>query len=1053
MRKLSGWRSLSFILWIVVTIFALTTMPDLDQLVREKGKIKLPESAQSNVAISLTKEMSTEKRDVYDIIAVFNSGKDQPLQAEQNNVINSTIQALKDNKEKLGITKITSHLDNEEVKKQLSSKDGTTILTQFSVLKSDDMNKVKTEIRHFLDEQLKGSHHVQSYLTGSSLIELDFSNSTQEGVKKTELIAIIFILIILSLVFKSPVAPLVSLITVGVSYLVSLSVVAHLVDSFNFPFSSFTQVFLVVVLFGVGTDYNILLYTRFKEELSSGQTNKSAMTATLRSAGKTVIFSGIAVLIGFVSLGLANFKLYQSTSAVAIGVGVLLIVLLTLNAFFMELLGKKLFFPMKKFKSHGESKLWAWLAKNSIARPIRSILLVLLLLVPFIINYTGNLNFNDLWEVSDKYESKQGVNVIEDHFSPGFSAPATLFIQAKGELNQPNDLQKIDELTEKISKIKGVAEVYSVTRPTSEKIQKLYINDQTKQLNTGLNAANDGINKINEGITSADGQLKNNQVNDIAKIQDMIQGTADMKNGVSKLKGALDQLATGMSSGASGAEQIKEGLSSLNQNVDLLSKSTTQLYEGYHQLENGLSTYEQYFQTIAQALSGATQGYQQIDNLMKNLISEKPELANDNNINQTILISKTAQEQLTQLSTQFSQLTKQHQSAMQSFKAANDSLLQVNTGMKQIYGGIEKLQGGSADLSKGLNQGVTGLKQISKKSAQMESGLTQINEGQKQLYSGLNKLQGKMGELQSGLTKSTDGLSKVSSGLTDAQNYLAELSSSQSSEKFYITKEVLEGKQFKTSLDMYMSPDMRTTKMIIILDQNPYSRQAMPIIDEIYAQTNGTLSGTELSDTNIAIGGITARNVDLQHISQSDFTRTAIIMMLGIMIVLMIITRSFKNSIFIIMSLILVYFSSLGISELISKHIFGIDLLSWNVPFFSFIMIVALGVDYSIFLMMSFNELEGESSERIVKASRHIGTVVISAALILGGTFAALIPSGVLTLIQVAFVVIVGLALLSFIAMPILLPALIKVSSIQNWKLGKSKTTEQEGNITTSNDL
>jgi RND superfamily putative drug exporter len=484
-----------------------------------------------------------------------------------------------------------------------------------------------------------------------------------------------------------------------------------------------------------------------------------------------------------------------------------------------------------------------------------------------------------------------------------------------------------------------------------------------------------------------------------------------------------------------------------------LSKSTTQLYDGYHQLENGLSTYEQYFQTIAQALSGATQGYQQIDNLMKNLISEKPELANDNNINQTILISKTAQEQLTQLSTQFSQLTKQHQSAMQSFKAANDSLLQVNTGMKQIYGGIEKLQGGSADLSKGLNQGVTGLKQISKKSAQMESGLTQINEGQKQLYSGLNKLQGKMGELQSGLTKSTDGLSKVSSGLTEAQNYLAELSSSRSSEKFYITKEVLEGKQFKTSLDMYMSPDMRTTKMIIILDQNPYSRQAMPIIDEIYAQTNGTLSGTELSDTNIAIGGITARNVDLQHISQSDFTRTAIIMMLGIMIVLMIITRSFKNSIFIIMSLILVYFSSLGISELISKHIFGIDLLSWNVPFFSFIMIVALGVDYSIFLMMSYNELEGESSERIVKASRHIGTVVISAALILGGTFAALIPSGVLTLIQVAFVVIVGLALLSFIAMPILLPALIKVSSIQNWKLGKSKTTEQEGNITTSNDL
>lgn len=56
-------------------------------------------------------------------------------------------------------------------------------------------------------------------------------------------------------------------------------------------------------------------------------------------------------------------------------------------------------------------------------------------------------------------------------------------------------------------------------------------------------------------------------------------------------------------------------------------------------------------------------------------------------------------------------------------------------------------------------------------------------------------------------------------------------------------------------------------------------------------------------------------------------------------------------------------------------------------------MIVALGVDYSIFVMMRYNELEGDPATKIVTASRHIGGVVLSAALILGGTFAALIPS------------------------------------------------------------
>jgi putative drug exporter of the RND superfamily len=58
-------------------------------------------------------------------------------------------------------------------------------------------------------------------------------------------------------------------------------------------------------------------------------------------------------------------------------------------------------------------------------------------------------------------------------------------------------------------------------------------------------------------------------------------------------------------------------------------------------------------------------------------------------------------------------------------------------------------------------------------------------------------------------------------------------------------------------------------------------------------------------------------------------------------------------------------------------------------------MIVALGVDYSIFWIMRYNELEGDLATRMINASRHIGGVVLSAALILRGTFAALIPSGV----------------------------------------------------------
>ncbi|OMD67888.1 hypothetical protein BSK62_06660 [Paenibacillus odorifer] len=105
------------------------------------------------------------------------------------------------------------------------------------------------------------------------------------------------------------------------------------------------------------------------------------------------------------------------------------------------------------------------------------------------------------------------------------------------------------------------------------------------------------------------------------------------------------------------------------------------------------------------------------------------------------------------------------------------------------------------------------------------------------------------------------------------------------------------------------------------------------------------LDCSDLQGVQAALTGTTATNADLQNISQDDFVRTAVIMLVGIIILLIVITRS-------------VHYCFLGASVLTSLGIS--EILSWIVPFFSFIMIAALGVDYSIFLMMRYNELEGD---------------------------------------------------------------------------------------------
>jgi len=1014
-------RTASFVIWVAISIIMIVTMPNLDNLVREKGQTEIPAYTQSQIAAELLTEMADEGTDTYQFISVFTSGSDEALTDTQLEEVNQAIQTLKDNSKELGITDMLTPTDSEEAKKQLVSEDGSTILTQISV---DQKQGTVEEAAQSLREQTE-LKTVDSYYTGTDIVMDDFAKSSQEGIKKTEVIAIVFILVVLILVFRSPVVPFISLITVGVSYIVSLGIVTQLVDKFNFPFSNFTQVFLIVVLFGIGTDYNILLYTRFKEELGKGGHILKAITETYRTAGKTVIYSGIAVFIGFIVLYLAEFKLYQATSAVAIGVAVLLLVLLTLNPFFMAVFGIKMFWPAKSVAGHSENKIWLFLAKHSFFRPIAALVIVAVISVPFILKYSDELNYNDLVEISDEYESKQAINVIEDHFPSGFSSPTTLVIKADDSLATQKGLQDIDQLAEVISNVKGVSQVLSVTRPAGDKIQDLYIQEQTNTLNEGLGSAQEGLGTINEGLSEAENKLGQVDENSFDSVQQLIDGTSSMEQGVGQLSDALNQVAQGFEDGANGASELANGLSSLKQSVGDLSAGASQLQKGYGEIENGFSAFTELFTTMEGAIASSTQGYAAIEQSMNALVQSNPELANDENVQTVIGTAKAAQTQLSQLAAKLQELTPQYNQAVTSLQEANAAFAQITNGLQQVETGAGQLQTGATSLASGLESGESGVHQISSKTGELKTGLSTVNDGQKQLQDGLTELQDKMKQLQDGLAQSTDGLTEISDGLLDAQDYLGDVSSSDSNSVFYIPQEVLDGEEFEESLNMYMSDNRTMTKMTIILDVNPYSKEAMSIIEEIDSQIKATAKSSSLADAEIALGGKSTANVDLQQISSDDFTRTIVIMMIGIALVLVVITRSIWQPIMIIASLILAYYTSLGIAELLSEAILGQDILSWNVPFFSFIMIVTLGVDYSIFLMMRYHEVKEQGSVGIIDAAKHIGGVVLSAAVILGGTFAALIPSGIVTLMQVAILVLVGLVLLSFLMLPVFMPAVM----------------------------
>lgn len=115
-------------------------MPDFGQLVKEKGQISIPKTAQSQVAATMLKDMDKDSGNTYSIIAVFNSGEDtQALTNQQKTEIESVLSNLKNQKKQLNIETITTHLDGEEQADRLISEDRTTILTQITVTKDDNI--------------------------------------------------------------------------------------------------------------------------------------------------------------------------------------------------------------------------------------------------------------------------------------------------------------------------------------------------------------------------------------------------------------------------------------------------------------------------------------------------------------------------------------------------------------------------------------------------------------------------------------------------------------------------------------------------------------------------------------------------------------------------------------------------------------------------------------------------------------------------------------------------------------------------------------------------
>lgn len=180
------------------------------------------------------------------------------------------------------------------------------------------------------------------------------------------------------------------------------------------------------------------------------------------------------------------------------------------------------------------------------------------------------------------------------------------------------------------------------------------------------------------------------------------------------------------------------------------------------------------------------------------------------------------------------------------------------------------------------------------------------------------------------------------------------------------------------------------------------------------------------ADPSALVGGVTAIALDTNQTAQRDLVKIIPIVLGVIFVILIALLRSVIAPLVLIMSVVVSYAAALGVSALVFNHIFHFPGADASVPLFGFIFLVALGVDYNIFLMTRVREESAHIGTHagILRGLGKTGGVITSAGIVLAATFAALGIIPILFLAQIAFIVAFGVLLDTILVRSLLVPAL-----------------------------
>lgn len=519
-------RWITLLVWVLLTLVLSFTWPAVNK-VEDETAPNLPEDTMSQQAYRLIKQEFPNDAGNPALIVWH---RDKGLEANDFKTIQDTYKQLK--KTPLKGQSMLPPFDTipQQTLAKSVSEDGTSLVTPVffnttagTDILQENINELQRIIKDTLaDDPFKrkisdSGLHVR--LSGPVGIQTDAVSLFSQADVKLLIATVLLVLVLLILLYRSPLLAILPLIVVGFAYGVISPTLGFLADKGLIIADAQGISIMTVLLFGAGTDYCLFLISRYREFLLVEQNKFKALQLAIKESGGAIIMSALTVVVGLGTLLLAHIGSFHRF-AVPFSVAVFLmgVASLTLLPALLAILGRVAFFPFipktieineeyakKKKKTIKLKELNGFLSKklgDLVIRKPWTIILLTLFLLGGLASFVPRVQFTyDLLESFPKnMPSREGFDLISNHFSPGELAPVQIVVDTKGK-----DVSVKEELT-KISFVDQVTEPVKGKLNNQLQLFEVSIKDNPYSI--------EGMNKIPELRKSLEQVMKSAEISD-----------------------------------------------------------------------------------------------------------------------------------------------------------------------------------------------------------------------------------------------------------------------------------------------------------------------------------------------------------------------------------------------------------------------------------------------------------------------------------------------------------------------------------------------------------